>query len=708
MQRCQSVGPISRLGRLPHLLPQAAKSISSYNLSRASLHHFAPLVSGDTLCPAHSRPRVVIRPWALAIPAFNHAATHSPVPDVTVTVGNVETPAGALVVTHGGPDGGFMFYALLDLFACPVCRASLILLDPEEHPQRTTMRLAPAQRLSQLGAIVGPIPGTAPDTPVRRLLEPIRTVPANDGRDQQVAIEQGVLLCIGCGRWYPIRARLPELLPDHLRNWEDDQAWLRTRQAHFGAGELAALWAHLWKDAQPPTSEANVPDEGAHYKQAEMAVAQRNLPEGFFAAAQVMPFLPSRPHFTLDLLARYVTTVSRLECGINGIILDLGVGYAWTTEWLVRLGYQAIGFDITRAYMQAALPRLGEHVPHLIIADAENLPLHAECVDATLSFDAFHHLPNRPRAMSELARVMRRGAKLVLVEPGKAHERHPQSIAVMQQHGILERGFDKGDLMGYIQSTPLGEIAHYRSDAHPHDVFVVQKEGVFETSSESPRLLSAEIDFQTPPTSMGVGQSPELTVSLTNLGDTTWLNVTPHEIGAVHLGAHLYDRHHTLLQEDYARIVLPRSLRPGQRLRVKFNLPPIHRSGDYLIEWDMVDNGFLWFKDFAPRIVNMPITVTAIDSEPIDAPALVEARAPRIQSVELSFEDKPRNLLRSPTTGRRLSLAAVPRIMWDVLSVVSTNCCENLSTNHCENAWATDRERECGGRGGGCARADAR
>ena len=48
--------------------------------------------------------------------------------------------------------------------------------------------------------------------------------------------------------------------------------------------------------------------------------------------------------------------------------------------------------------------------------------------------------------------------------------------------------------------------------------------------------------------------------------------------GEVQLGANLYDAQHHLLQEDYARLRLPRSLRPRQQLRLACVLPALHRA----------------------------------------------------------------------------------------------------------------------------------
>lgn len=487
-----------------------------------------------------------------------------------------------------------MFYNLLDVLACPGCRGGLTLLLARESPRTTRMRMAPARRASTADAIVGPLPDGSP-SPLRDALTPLAGAPARDGRERGVEVREGLLVCTTCARWYPVRDGLPEVLPDHLRRWDRDRAWLDELR-RGASGPLEAIWRLL--DARPERRD-DPADAGAHHKRAEMAVTERPLPKHFFTWAEVAPFNASSPLFSLDLLARYVTTVSRLGCGVNGVVFDLGPGTGWTTEWLVRLGYQAIGVDLCRDYILAAMPRRGEYLPHFVIGDIEHIPLRAESVDAVLSFDAFHHIPDRPRAMAEFARIMRPGTTMVLTEPGIEHEHAAVSIDVMREHGILERGFDRAGLEGYLRGLPLGDVQHYRSDAHPHDLYSLRKAGTFETDSLAPRALVAGIAPDPPAAGLRAGAPIELTVTITNRGDTRWLAATPDEIGEVHLEAQLFDPSHRLLQEEYARVKLPHDVAPGESVRLRCTLPPVRDAGDYLIELDMIDTGYLRFKDYA-------------------------------------------------------------------------------------------------------------
>ena len=219
-----------------------------------------------------------------------------------------------------------MFYNLLDLLVCAACCRPLTLLMPREEPRTTAMRMPPARRASPPNAMVGPLPESSAST-FHAVLGPLAAAPALDGRDRRVSVIEGLLVCTGCARWFPIRDGLPEVLPDHLRHWDGDQTWLMARRADAGSA-LDGLWPLL--EARPLQTDSPA-DRGAHYKRAEMAITHRALPKDFFRWAEVAPFNASSPLFSLDLLARYVTTVSRLGCGVNGIVFDLGSGTGWTS-----------------------------------------------------------------------------------------------------------------------------------------------------------------------------------------------------------------------------------------------------------------------------------------------------------------------------------------------------------------------------------------
>jgi uncharacterized protein YbaR (Trm112 family) len=44
--------------------------------------------------------------------------------------------------------------------------------------------------------------------------------------EEKEEIEEGILLCAECGRWYPIIESIPHMLPDDLRDEKEDTDFL--------------------------------------------------------------------------------------------------------------------------------------------------------------------------------------------------------------------------------------------------------------------------------------------------------------------------------------------------------------------------------------------------------------------------------------------------------------------------------------------------
>lgn len=51
-------------------------------------------------------------------------------------------------------------------------------------------------------------------------------------------VDEGVLLCSGCGRWYPIIETIPHMLPDDLRDANEDRGFLEKWRAVMPEGVL--------------------------------------------------------------------------------------------------------------------------------------------------------------------------------------------------------------------------------------------------------------------------------------------------------------------------------------------------------------------------------------------------------------------------------------------------------------------------------------
>jgi SAM-dependent methyltransferase/uncharacterized protein YbaR (Trm112 family) len=344
-----------------------------------------------------------------------------------------------------------MRYGLLDLAGCQHCHAALTSFTVSERPSEMPQGLLPAASRVAGGPGVGPVPASARPTPLNALLAHYAGVAADPVRNLAIEIEEGLLVCGDCGRWYPITGQLPEILPDHLRDTDRDLAFVDAAGGALPADLREALLAFVPRGG-PMT------DAGAHYKSAEMSITTKVDNPLFFGPGYSVPFNLWNPEFSLFMVAVFGTVASVMNPRKGETILDSGCGYAWTTEWLHRSGLQAVGVDITRVYLEIAVARMGPSRPHLIVADAENLPLQSGCANAVLAYESFHHIPDRRRAMAGYDRVLRTGGRVVFAEPDGAHETSTVAVDAMEKYGILERGMELDDVIGYAAGTGLTRV----------------------------------------------------------------------------------------------------------------------------------------------------------------------------------------------------------------------------------------------------------
>lgn len=95
----------------------------------------------------------------------------------------------------------------------------------------------------------------------------------------------------------------------------------------------------------------------------------------------------------------------------GGLVLDLGCGRGYWLEHLAQQGVAAVGLerDVERARQAAA------HGP-VACGDAVHLPLRDAGVALVWCIHVLHHLPDPPRVLAEVRRVLRPGGTLVLAE----------------------------------------------------------------------------------------------------------------------------------------------------------------------------------------------------------------------------------------------------------------------------------------------------
>ena len=206
--------------------------------------------------------------------------------------------------------------------------------------------------------------------------------------------QQGILICTQCYRWYPVVNYLPELLPDHLRDWKRDLNILKKAKSSLNPALRKFLKAKA-NDLNKKALEKT--DKGIDFKYSEIHIKDKVDDPCFFGPGYVAPFNPQNPEFTRQLIRRFGHILHLLNLSERATVLDMGTGYAWTAEWLVKAGHQVFGFDICRTYLEIGLERMKQAaaltlLPEFLVADVEYLPFKNDLFDCILCFDSFHHI----------------------------------------------------------------------------------------------------------------------------------------------------------------------------------------------------------------------------------------------------------------------------------------------------------------------------
>jgi hypothetical protein len=186
-------------------------------------------------------------------------------------------------------------------------------------------------------------------------------------------------------------------------------------------------------------------------------------------------------------------------------------------------------------------------------------------------------------------------------------------VNVVVASPLVRREIGAGELGAFMGGK--GFPAYWKevcSALEQHHYIVCYKGSALATTRRPSRLLARfDVSRQGRTLQVAAGESPQLTVRVTNIGDTVWLATALLGEGWTRLGVHLYkhgdDRQ--LLDFDWHRQNLPADVEPGQQLRVRVHMPAILTPGSYVAVFDLVVEGVCWFAGRGSRTGSARISV---------------------------------------------------------------------------------------------------
>lgn len=227
------------------------------------------------------------------------------------------------------------------------------------------------------------------------------------------------------------------------------------------------------------TINRDLPDfdwkEGARaYVQSYFDKYDRESVEQISFVKPLTPITPEDPKGSLTEAVSYLTNfaniVRLLDLPRGSRILDVACGGGWFSHWLVKLGYETYGIDISADFVELARKRITLD-PHINanagsgsfeVLDIEVSPLPEErrgTFDAVVLESCLHHFFDPISALEHIRDGLKPDGVVLIIEgENRTGPIREEYWKVMRETRTLERPYSRDMLTAILKSAGLGEF----------------------------------------------------------------------------------------------------------------------------------------------------------------------------------------------------------------------------------------------------------
>jgi SAM-dependent methyltransferase len=351
-------------------------------------------------------------------------------------------------------------------------------------------------------------------------------------------------------------------------------------------------------------------------------------------------------HEAPDLLCRLGLLLSGLKLGKSMIVLDFGAGTCWLSRFLNQLQCVTISVDPSLAALEMGkklfkeYPIIGKTLipPQFLHFRGHRIDIEDESVDRVICFDTFHHIPNQKEVLNEFFRVLKPGGIAGFCEPGPYHSQAAQSQHDMREHGVLENdillseikqlaveagfsdlylkqvnhpgielNYDDYVELAFHKNLPQKVADHVLISVTHATVFFLVK-GKYAPDSRSHLGLKHTLDIPVLDYKVQVNVPLSVDITISNVGNATWLHKNTDNFGVVRIGMHLYDSNEKLIDLDFFRSCFDDDILPNQKITKRVSVP-LSNKGIYYLGVDLVSEFVCWFETMGSEEKVIKVTV---------------------------------------------------------------------------------------------------
>ena len=156
---------------------------------------------------------------------------------------------------------------------------------------------------------------------------------------------------------------------------------------------------------------------------------------------------------------------------LENSILDFGAGTCWVSEFCARMGFQVTSFDIHNDLQGCienrikADSRINPDLMSSSQGDGHAMPFDDETFGHILCYDTFHHMHTYPSVFSEFFRVLKKGGRVIFVEPGAGHSSSPETIEFVNSQKLHDPTWIERDVV-LQEMDQISRVSGFQEGIH--------------------------------------------------------------------------------------------------------------------------------------------------------------------------------------------------------------------------------------------------